>query len=301
MHFTVQRETVCFMTAEFHNPTPESIVAVEDLFDKLEARAEKEGGRGWRERRQKQVMAAKTIHFYVQENAETRLKEFFETAHAEGRTDEDIDSDPELHELHECRVLDTQFSAYRSFYEDDDTGVYTYYGLELSSASAVEDPSDIPAGISDRIEAELDASRARHAIRLAHGEIEKGKEEFDDDIEFATTHVFEMKDQEESIKYTIKESYKGVDFAIPYSTYSPAEPSDRVDIIPSSISPNTPAQDDLSRLFNDIVDSQDLKDIHVDIPANLRVAQVLAILSLLEFGEAQTEEEQKVIEDLTQQ
>ena len=286
------------MTAEFHDPSHESTLAIEDLFDRLEARAEKEGGRGWRERRQKQILATKAIHFYVHPDAESQLAEYFLTNSDDEKSDEEIDQDETLLKLEECRVINTEFTAYRGIFENDDNDIVTYYTVELSTGSTVHDPSELPLEVKDKIETKLNESFVQHIAKRNNGEI-SNDEEFDEEIQLVKKHIFEMKDKDESVKYTRKESYDAEDFSVPLSTYSPAE-SSNANLTKSPGQPDDAPKDALWQLFDDIINAQDLNDVSAESPKNIRVTQVLAILSLLEFGEAQTVEEQKIIEDLTQ-
>jgi hypothetical protein len=284
------------MTAEFHDPTPESIIAVEDLFDKLEEHASKEGGRAWRERRQKQVLTTKVLQFYVRPDAEAQLAQYFDDN--QDKTEEELANDEVLAKLEDCRTLDMQFSAYRNVFEEDDRDISTHYNVTLVAGTNINDLTELPRSIQEDLETRIEYARKRFNDRIASGELDKAEGDFNENVQLVKTHTFMMKEMQESMQYSISETYEGEDFELNISTYSPKDPDTSITKHSSPVSENE--DDDFARMFDDIINAQDLSDVSTETPKNIRVAQVLAILSLLEFGEAQTDEEQKIIEDLTQ-
>ena len=283
------------MTAEFHEPSFESILLVEDLFDKLEAKANKEGGRAWQQKKQQRIVASKAIYFYTHPDAERLITEYLQSEPDDDMTEEDLDSETQLDELEECSVLEVQFTAQREADEDNNNEISTSYVVELATGNALEDVSKVPVDIRGAVQAELKRSFDNHIERRNNGEGTADDEDYNVELNLVKRHVFEMDEVKETIKYSVTETYDGDDFSVPFSKYYPDEMAqqDHASHIDSQ------EVDEMSQLFNELISAQDMGTVNHELPKNIRVAQILAILSILEFGESQNEQEQKTIEDLT--
>jgi hypothetical protein len=210
-------------------------------------------------------------------------------------TEEDLDSETQLDELEECSVLEVQFTAQREADEDNNNEISTSYVVELATGNALEDVSKVPVDIRSAVQAELKRSFDNHIERRNNGEGTADDEDYNVELNLVKRHVFEMDEVKETIKYSVTETYDGDDFSVPFSKYYPDEMAqqDHASHIDSQ------EVDEMSQLFNELISAQDMGTVNHELPKNIRVAQILAILSILEFGESQNEQEQKTIEDLT--
>jgi hypothetical protein len=150
----------------------------------------------------------------------------------------------------------------------------------------------------------LDAEEA-HAQKVTDGEL-KEDDEFDNRIAFSKHHKFVLREMKEALTYSVEHNYDGYEFSVPMLAYQPDEDeqTSRTDATSAAHLPGAEhisdqqERDNTLALFEELMKYQDIEKPVAKRPAEVRVAQIMAILAILESGEAQDEEQEAIIKDL---
>lgn len=296
------------MSAEKYQNDEVSTAVIEDLFEKLHERAMKEFGKGWEHRRIAGGIATKALYLYVQPGAEELIIEYASVDQDDYKSLDDLDAKMTEDQRSECKEIDVSFEAERRLNEDT-AEISTVYTLKLLSASALDAIVDVPEQIQDKVATKLDQAETDHMQKIKDGELDPDKDDdFNGTIAFSKEHVFVLREQQELLEYRINHAYSVGEYEIPMLTYQPDD-----NPIESSLNQPEPVRatpetstltsdqqhDDMMAMFDEIMRHQDIEKPVTKRPAELRVAQIMAILAILDHGEAQNEEQETIIHDLT--
>lgn len=293
------------MSGEKYQYDEVSTNLIEDLFAKLNTHTIKEFGSGWERRRLQNVFAKKAINLYIQPAAERLISEYLQADIDSSKSEEELDTEMTFEKRIETRDIEVSFEASRYPAEENDTEISTIYKVEFSSTVPIDDIIDIPVIVRDQVVKELSDSETRH-LQNSKKEPAAGKdrEDFDGSLAINKRHTFVLKEMQESLSYNIEHSYEGIDFSVPILTYKPSdEPSTPLFLVTSTATTEHIADQrerhNTLALFEEMMKYQNIEKPVAKRPAEVRVAQILAILALLQFGEAQNEEQEAIIKDLT--
>lgn len=296
------------MSGEKYQFDEASTVLIESLFDTLREHTSKEFGSGWERRRLGSVLATKVISIYMQPNAEELITEYVMAEVDPNQDEEQLDAEMTFDKRTETREIEVSFEAERGHVDEDDTEISTVYTLRLISSSPLDDVIDVPEQIRDQVRANLLQAEENHRQKVNNGELPEDSD-FDNTIAFSKHHKFVLGEMKESLNYSVEHHYDGHGFNVPMLSYEPDESKD----VPSADSTiassgdlsiiehidNQQDRDDTLALFEELMKYQDIEKPVAQRPAEVRVSQILAILAMLQFGEAQNEEQEAIIKDLT--
>lgn len=298
------------MSGEKYQFDEVSTILIEGLFDKLHKHTVKEFGAGWERRRLGGVLATKVLSIYIQPNAEELINEYViaEMSAESGKTEEELDAEMTFDKRTETREIEVSFGAERGHADEDDTELSTTYTILLTASTDLDDVTDVPEQIRDEVKAKLVQAEENHAKKVSDKEL-PADSDFDSTIAFSKHHKFVLKEMKESLNYSVDHQYDGYDFNVRMLSYEPDEDKDASSTestITASTSlsnteqiDNQKERDDTLALFEELMKHQDIEKPVAKRPAEVRVAQILAILAILESGEAQNEEQEAIIKDLT--
>jgi hypothetical protein len=277
---------------------------IENLFDTLETHTKKEFGSGWEQRRLQSVFARKAISLYVQHDAERLISEYLYAENDSIRTEAELEAEMTYRKRTETHDIDVAFEAERYPAEENDSDISTVYTIRLASTTELDDITDVPEQIRSQVAENLTQAEIRHQQQLDKKTSgSEAEDDFDESLSFSKCHIFVLKEMQESLSYTIEHSYVGADFSVPALTYTPGdEPNTPLFTVTSTAAaehiPNRQERDNTLAQFEELMKYQEIERPVAKRPAEIRVAQILAILALLQFGEAQTPEEEAIIKDL---
>lgn len=294
------------MSSEKYQFDEVSTAVIEDLFVKLHNRAKKEYGKAWERRRLAGALATKTLYLYVQPNAEELITEYLNGDKDGNKSLDDLDAEMTYDQRTECREVEVSFSAERC--ENEETAeISTKYRVELRSAAALDDIIDVPVQVRSKVAAKLAQAEEDHIRKIHDGELEADAEDFNGTIAFTKEHKFALFEQQEKLDYNVVHMYDVADYTVPMLKYQPDDnsSSSAPKRIQSTTIENMPHEniasherDDTLALFEEIMRYQDIEKPAEKSPTELRVAQIMAVLAILEYGEAQNEEQEAIIKDL---
>ncbi|MDB5186669.1 MAG: hypothetical protein JWM07_141 [Candidatus Saccharibacteria bacterium] len=294
------------MSAEKYQFDKVSTAVIEDLFVKLHNRAKKEYGKAWERRRLAGALASKTLYLYVQPNAEELITEYLNGDEDGNKSKDDLDAEMTYDQRTECREIEVSFSAERC--ENEETAeISTKYRVELRSASALDDIVDVPEQVRSKVAVKLAQAEEDHMHKIREGELDEDEDDFNGTIAFTKEHKFALYEQQEKLDYNVVHMYDVGDYSVPMLKYQPdddssnsaskqTQPATINDISHDNI--DSQQRDDTLALFEEIMRYQDIEKPVEKTPTELRVGQIMAILAILEFGEAQNEEQEAIIKDL---
>jgi hypothetical protein len=295
------------MSGEKYQFDEVSTILIESLFDKLREHTSKEFGSGWERRRLGSVLATKTLSIYIQPNAEELINEYVMAEVDPNLDEEQLDAEMTFDKRTETREIEVSFEAERGHADEDDTEISTTYTLRLISSSPLDDVIDVPEQVRDKVRANLLQAEENHTQKVNDGEMSEDSD-FDSTIAFSKHHKFVLGEMKESLNYSVEHHYDGCDFNVPMLSYEPDEDKDASsadsimasgdDLPGTEHIDNQQERNDTLALFEELMKHQDIEKPVAQRPAELRVSQILAILAILQFGEAQNEEQEAIIKDL---
>jgi hypothetical protein len=295
------------MSGEKYQFDEVSTILIESLFDKLREHTSKEFGSGWERRRLGSVLATKALSIYVQPNAEELINEYVMAEVDPNLDEEQLDTEMTFDKRTETREIEVSFEAERGHADEDDTEISTTYTLRFISSSPLDDVIDVPDQIRDKVRANLLQAEENHTRKVSDGELPEDSD-FDSTIAFSKHHKFVLGEMQESLNYSVEHHYDGHDFNVPMLSYEPDEDKDTSsadstmassgDLLGAEHIDDQQERDDTLALFEELMKHQDIEKPVAQRPAEVRVSQILAILAILQFGEAQNEEQEAIIKDL---
>ncbi|HET8884379.1 MAG TPA: hypothetical protein VFM68_02830 [Candidatus Saccharimonadales bacterium] len=281
---------------------------IEKMFDLLDAYANKRTGGEWEHGRIRRVIGSSVIDVYLLNHAESLIHDYFNQDTDKVTSDDELDNELAIEDIGRCRTTEISFTAERLMPdEDDDNEISTVYTVELQEAVPIADIGDVPPMVAGQVQEKLHAAYTQHLKEYESTVYENDAamtdEEFDSTILLNKRQIFTIAESQEAIDYRVELGYGGETFDAPTGYYDTEENETPEEDIPAELLAhnqivNQEERDMNDLQFNDILFGSYNEKIIVGHAESARAAQVMALLSLLEYGKVTNEEETKAIREL---